>query len=154
MKNKEIKIMKTSINMSKLIDKDFIIVSIISLVIAILFIYFINPITYYLTSNIATLVTEISGTFIGLTLASFAIIISLSSALRGTNLIKTSAFKGLGSLLIWLVLIEVITLASGLIFLLSENNYLTYVQITFLFLSTGFLILFAYYLKLLFDRLF
>ena len=109
----------------------------------------------YNLNGLGTILTEISGTLLGLSLTSFAILIGLVPVL-GKVVLKTNAFKGLGNYFQILLIFQTASLITGLIIISSGSNtysiFLPQIQLFLFIASLVLLCVFGYYLRFLFNR--
>lgn len=136
-------------------ERETVIALLIALTIFILIDLLTNIDFAYNQRDFGTILTEISGTLLGLSLTSFAILIGLVPVL-GKDLLKTNAFRGLGNYFQILFIFQAASLIIGLIIISSgTSNFLVFlpqIQLYLFLASLVLLCLFGYYLRLLFNR--
>ncbi len=124
-----------------------------------LFFLFLLHMHFYVSINLVTFTSsflEVIGVLLGLTFTSYAILLGIGKSIDYT-IKSTKAFGVLGSMLLLITTIEIITLGTGL-FILTKNGIspelITISGSLFVFLSTliiSYLMLIIYYMTLIFD---
>jgi hypothetical protein len=147
---------RTPISTSIKNQRELITTILIGLIIPLVIDFRVNVPRQYSLTTIDSLVTDIFGALLGLTITSFAILIGMLPSL-GVRLLETRAIRRLGRIFALTIFAELTTVVLGVFYMFSWNTYISRItsnaQVMFMFLSLSLIVLIFRYLTLLYNRI-